>query len=102
MGGEAHGPTNSPARISPASRGGLSMSRYIATRAIRGANAIVREADQMLQRAIAEKGAETPVAFPNTAYHLPLILGMTGGEVDKISDLTPVMEQAKGLLHPVS
>ena len=77
------------------------MSRYIATRAIRGANAIVREADQMLQRAIAEKGAETPVAFPNTAYHLPLILGMTGGEVDKIGDLTPVMEQAKGLLHPV-
>src|SRR3990172_4815333 len=101
MGGEAHGPTNSPARISPASRGGLSMSRYIATRAIRGANAIVREADQMLQQAISEKGADTPVAFPNTAYHLPLILGMTGREVSKIGDLPPVIEQAKSLLHPV-
>ena len=77
------------------------MSRYIATRAIRGANAIVHEADQMLQQALSEKGAETPVAFPNTAYHLPLILGMTGREVDKIGDLTPVMDQAKGLLHPV-
>jgi acetyl-CoA synthase len=77
------------------------MSRYIATRAIRGANAIVREADQMLQQAITEKGPETPVAFPNTAYHLPLILGMTGREVDKIGDLTPVMDQAKGLLHPI-
>ncbi|MBF8255517.1 MAG: CO dehydrogenase/acetyl-CoA synthase complex, beta subunit [Anaerolineales bacterium] len=77
------------------------MSRYIATRAIRGANAIVREADQMLQQAILEKGADTPVAFPNTAYHLPLILGMTGREVSKIGDLTPVIQQAKSLLHPV-
>ena len=77
------------------------MSRYIATRAIRGANAIVHEADLMLQRAIEEKGAETPVAFPNTAYYLPFILGMTGLEVSKIGDLPPVLEHARGLLHPV-
>lgn len=77
------------------------MSRYIATRAIRGANAIVLEADQMLQRAISEKGPETPVAFPNTAYHLPLILGMTGREVRTIGDLPPVIELARNLLHPV-
>ena len=44
------------------------MSKYIATRAIRGANAIVAEADALLKKAIAEKGAETPVVFPNTAY----------------------------------
>jgi hypothetical protein len=36
------------------------MSRYIATRAIRGANAIVGEAESLLQRAIAEKGADFP------------------------------------------
>src|SRR3990170_9003827 len=77
------------------------MSRYIATRAIRGANAIVREAEQMLERALAEKGPDTPLAFPNTAYHLPVILGMTGREVSTIGDLPPVIEQAKGLLHPV-
>ncbi|HJX41902.1 MAG TPA: hypothetical protein VJ345_10590, partial [Anaerolineales bacterium] len=77
------------------------MSRYIATRAIRGANAIVHEAEIMLQRALAEKGEETPVAFPNTAYHLPMILGMTGREVDKIGQLVPVIEEAKSLLHPV-
>ena len=35
------------------------MSRYIATRAIRGANAIVQEAEVMLQKAIKEKGPET-------------------------------------------
>ncbi len=77
------------------------MSRYIATRAIRGANAIVHEADIMLQRALEEKGVDTPVAFPNTAYYLPFILGMTGREVSKIGDLSPVLEHAKSLLHPV-
>jgi hypothetical protein len=51
------------------------MSRYIATRAIRGANALVTEAEVMLNKALAEKGADTPVSFPNTAYYLPTIRG---------------------------
>jgi acetyl-CoA synthase len=77
------------------------MSRYIATRAIRGANAIVAEADALLQKAVAEKGADTPVAFPNTAYYLPVILGLMGREVSKLGDLPPVIEYAKSLLHPL-
>jgi len=77
------------------------MSRYIATRAIRGANAIVHEAEVLLNRAIAEKGMDTPVGFPNTAYFLPFILGMTGQEVDTIGGLVPALEQAKSLLHPI-
>ena len=63
------------------------MSKYIATRAIRGANALVHEADVMLQKALVEKGADTPVAFPNTAYYLPLIYGMTGEKVETLADL---------------
>jgi acetyl-CoA synthase len=77
------------------------MSRYIATRAIRGANAIVAEAETMLGQALSVKGPDTPVAFPNTAYHLPVILGMLGREVTKLGDLEPVLEHAKKLLHPV-
>ncbi|MBI3960332.1 MAG: CO dehydrogenase/CO-methylating acetyl-CoA synthase complex subunit beta, partial [Chloroflexi bacterium] len=77
------------------------MSRYIATRAIRGAHSVVEEAEQLLERALAEKGATAPAAFPNTAYHLPLILGMTGREVETLGDLRPILEQARGLLHPV-
>ena len=77
------------------------MSRYIATRAIRGANALVAEADALLQKAIAEKGADTPVAFPNTAYFMPVALGMLGREVSTLGELVPVLEHAKGLLHPV-
>ncbi len=76
------------------------MSRYIATRAIRGANAIVREAELLLERAIKEKGANTPVAFPNTAYYLPFILGMTGTEISTIGELPAIIEHAKNLLHP--
>jgi acetyl-CoA synthase len=77
------------------------MSRYIASRAIRGANALVTEAELMLQKALAEKGADTPVGFPNTAYYLPLINGMTGLEVETLGQLEPVMQHAKQLLHPV-
>ena len=77
------------------------MSRYIATRAIRGANALVTEAEQMLSRALVEKGQDTAVAFPNTAYHLPLIFGMTGAEVKTLGQLQPILEHARELLHPL-
>ena len=77
------------------------MSRYIATAAIRGANAIVKEAEDMLARAIAELGPDKPVAFTNTAYYLPVILGFTGMEVKTLGDLVPVLQHARTLLHPV-
>jgi len=77
------------------------MSRYIATRAIRGANAIVAEAEVMLTRAIADKGPDSPVAFPNTAYYLPVIFGMLGHEASKLDDLHVPLEKAKSLLHPI-
>ncbi len=77
------------------------MSRYIATRAIRGANALVLEAETMLHRALADMGPDTPVAFPNTAYYLPLIFGMTGQQVETLGQLDPVIRQARALLHPL-
>ena len=77
------------------------MSKYIATRAIRGANALVTEADYMLQKALDEKGPEHPIAFPNTAYYLPLIYGMTKIPVENLGQLQPVLAHAKELLHPV-
>jgi acetyl-CoA synthase len=77
------------------------MSRYIATRAIRGSNAIVNEAEVMLEKALTEKGPDTPVAFPNTAYYLPLIFGMTGKKVETLGQLEGVLKHAHGLLHPM-
>ncbi|MBN1889520.1 MAG: hypothetical protein JW850_16110, partial [Thermoflexales bacterium] len=77
------------------------MSRYIATSAIRGANAIVAEADQMLKKALVEKGPDTPVQFPNTFYALPVILSFTGKRVEKLGELEGIMEQTRQLLHPL-
>jgi acetyl-CoA synthase len=77
------------------------MSRYIATRAIRGANALVNEAEYMLKQALDEKGGETPLSFPNTAYFLPTIYGMTGVAVEKLDHLEPVLAHARTLLHPL-
>jgi acetyl-CoA synthase len=77
------------------------MSKYIATRAIRGANALVAEASAMLEAAIADKGEDTEVAFPNTAYYLPVINGMLGQEVSTLGGLRPVLEHAKKMLHPL-
>ncbi len=77
------------------------MSRFIATRAIRGANRIVQEAEDLLEEALAEHGPDTKVTFPNTAYYLPVILGLTGREVATLGDLKPVLAQAGSLLHPV-
>jgi hypothetical protein len=77
------------------------MSRYIATRAIRGANALVSEAELMLKKALAEKGPDTPVQFPNTAYYLPMMLGMTGAQVETLGQIEPILEHARLLLHPL-
>jgi len=77
------------------------MSRYIATRAIRGSNALVAEADALLKKAIAEKGADTPVAFPNTAYYLPVTYGMLQHKIQTLEDIELSLEHAKKLLHPL-
>lgn len=77
------------------------MSKYIATRALRGANAIVGEAEAMLQKALAEKGPDHPVGFPNTAYYLPLIFAMTNKAVENVGQLKDVLLHARELLHPI-
>jgi len=76
------------------------MSRHIATRAIRGARAMVAEAEAALDDALGRLGPDTPVAFTNTAYYLPVIHAFTGMRVEKLGDLPPVLERAKALLHP--
>lgn len=77
------------------------MSRYIATRAIRGAHAVVDDFAGQLEQALAAHGADTPIAFPNTAYYLPFVLGMTGRSIERLGDLNGVLDTARGLLRPV-
>ena len=75
------------------------MSKIIASAAIRGAYEIVRQAEDILSRAIKEKGEDCPVAFPNTGYYIPIIYSMTGRAVEKLSDFEDVMaKEIKPLL----
>jgi acetyl-CoA synthase len=76
------------------------MSRYIATRALRGAARIVAEAEALVSDAIERLGPDTPVQFTNTAYYLPVIYAFTGRKIETLGDLPPVLERARQLLHP--
>ena len=75
------------------------MSRYIATRALRGANMIVQEFDGQLKKALTELGPDHKIAFTNTAYYLPTILGYTGMEVETVGGLQPVLDHCRKLMH---
>src|SRR5512133_1190251 len=79
-------------------QGGSSVSKIIATAAITGAHSIVAKAEAKLREAIDAKGANEPVAFPNTGYYLPVIYGFTGRKVTKLAELEKVHGLAKELL----
>jgi acetyl-CoA synthase len=74
------------------------VSKIIATSAIRGARETVNLAEQKIKEAIDSKGPNQEVAFPNTAYFLPIIYGLTGEKIAKVSDMERVLKIAKDLL----
>lgn len=77
------------------------MSKIIATAAIRGAHKIVKQAEEMLEKAIELKGKDATVEYPNTAYYLPIILLFLGQKVTKLGDLVESLQEAKKLLRPI-
>ncbi len=77
------------------------MSKIIASAAIRGAHKIAKQAEDILARAIKQKGQDCRVEFPNTGYYIPIIYSMTGRAVEKLSDFQDVMGEIKGLLPPL-
>ena len=76
------------------------MSKIIASAAIRGAHKITEQAEDILARAIKEKGEDCRVEFPNTGYYIPIIYSMTGRAVEKLADFKEAMDEIKGLLPP--
>ena len=77
------------------------MSKFIASAAIRGAHKIARQAEDILARAVKEKGPDCRVEFPNTGYYIPIIYSMTGRAVEKLADFEEVMQEIKDLLPPL-
>ena len=75
------------------------MSKLIASEAIRGAHILVKQAEEMLEKAIAEKGKDFVFEFPDTAFYLPMIYAMTGFPVKTLGDMKVGLGFAKELLH---
>jgi len=74
------------------------VSKIIASAAIRGAHSIVGKAEATLAKVKEAHGAEHAVEFPNTAYYLPVVYGLTGEKVEKLSDMDRVLAIARDLL----
>jgi acetyl-CoA synthase len=77
------------------------MSKLIASSAIRGAHQIVKDAEDIVARTIAQKGIDHEVGFPDTAYALPVIYSLLGRKVERLSDMQAVLDECRSLLPPV-
>ena len=71
------------------------MSKIIAAAAIRGAHRMVERAEEDLAKAIEAKGKDHEVAYPNTAYFLPIMYLFLGQKVERLGDLTESLAEAR-------
>jgi acetyl-CoA synthase len=79
------------------------MSKIICSAAIRGAHKIVDMAEEKCEAALKKYGPAHEVAFPNTAYYLPIIYSMLGAPVKQLGDMKEIFQECRKLLPaPVS
>nr|MBF0222259.1 CO dehydrogenase/CO-methylating acetyl-CoA synthase complex subunit beta [Desulfobulbaceae bacterium] len=74
------------------------MSKIICSAAIRGAHKIVDMAEESYEAAVKKYGQEQEVAFPNTAYYLPIIYSMLGAKIQTIGDMKEIFQECRKLL----
>ena len=74
------------------------MSNIIASLAISGAHKLVDRAETAWRKALANYGADQPIGFPNTAYFLPVIYGVTGLKVETLGDVIKCIERCRAML----
>ncbi|KNZ42393.1 acetyl-CoA decarbonylase/synthase complex subunit alpha/beta [Acetobacterium bakii] len=60
----------------------------------------LQRAEEMVAKVVAEKGKETPVKFPGTAYALPCIYAITGKKITNVGELEDALALAKEYIHP--
>ncbi len=76
------------------------MSKIICSAAIRGAHKIVDMAEEKFEEALKKYGPEQEIAFPNTAYYLPIIYSMLGAPVKQLGDMKEIFQECRKLLPP--
>jgi len=74
------------------------MSKDVASAVIRGANEIFKQASDLLNKAVKEKGPQAKLSFPETAFYLPMANALLGAKVETLKDAMPILEHAKSLL----
>jgi acetyl-CoA synthase len=74
------------------------MSKLICTSAIDGAVEWIAKAEAKLAETIKAKGENAEVAFPNTAYYLPIAYSFTGRKIETLADCREMLQYAKELL----
>lgn len=75
------------------------MSKIIASAAISASHHLFKTAEEMLEKAIAEKGKDFVIEFPDTAFYLPQIYAMTAFPVKSLADMKVALEMAREMLH---
>ncbi|HDK17373.1 MAG TPA: CO dehydrogenase/CO-methylating acetyl-CoA synthase complex subunit beta, partial [Nitrospirae bacterium] len=75
------------------------MSKLIASAAIRASHSLFKQAEEMLEKAIAEKGKDHIFEFPDTAFYLPQIYALTAFPVKTLADMKVALEMAREMLH---
>ncbi|GKT08991.1 acetyl-CoA decarbonylase/synthase complex subunit alpha/beta [Desulforhabdus sp. TSK] len=76
------------------------MSRLVCFAVIQGAYNIVSKVEGAFKMAMDKYGANQPLAFPNTAYYLPVIYSILGVKIEKLADAEPVLKRCRELLPP--
>jgi acetyl-CoA synthase len=76
------------------------MSKLVAFAAIQGAYNIVSKAEGKYKQALETYGGTQKIAFPNTAYFLPIIYSLTGMKVTDLDSARKPLEFARKLLPP--
>jgi len=76
------------------------MSKLVAFAAIQGAYNIVSKVEGAYNKALETYGGAQVLAFPNTAYFLPVIYSLTGIKVTDLDSAKKLLEFARKLLPP--
>ncbi len=77
------------------------MSKVVAGLIVKGAEKLVKEAEDRLAKAIKEKGEGQKVGFPETAFYLPLANALLGLETKTLSDCRKILTTARQFLPKV-
>lgn len=71
------------------------MSLDLFKKAYEGAVVAASYAQIRLDQAIAERGPDAEVKYPDTAYYLPVIYALSGNKVTKLGELPPILNKIK-------